>query len=66
MHFRGPKRRSVGNENSNLEIDSPLDEAEPDSHVVMEDIAATKPGIFLPKKSEQWNLANDYFQVCVQ
>ena len=49
-------------ENSDLEIDSPLDEAESDSHVDMEDITATKPGILLPKASEQWNLANDHFK----
>jgi len=28
----------------------------------MEDIVATKPGILLPKTSEQWNLANNYFK----
>ena len=48
--------------NSNLGIDSSLDEAERDSLVDMEDIAATKPGILLPRTSEQWNLANDYFK----
>ena len=48
--------------NSNLGIDSSLDETERDSHVNMEDIATTKPGILLPKTSEQWNLANDYFK----
>ena len=50
-------------DNSNLEIGSPLDEREFDSHVDMtlnqKDIAVTKPGIILPKTSEQWNLAND-------
>ena len=49
-------------DNSNLGIDSSLDEAEPDSHVDMEDISATKPGILLLKTSKQWNLAKDYFQ----
>ena len=48
--------------NSNLGIDSSLDETERDSHVDMEDIAAIKPGMLLPKTSEQWNLANDYFK----
>ena len=27
-----------------------------------QDIAVTIPGILLPKKNEQWNLANDYFK----
>ena len=53
-------------DNSNLEIGSALDEREFDSHVNMilnqKDIAITKPGIILPKTSEKWNLANDYFK----
>ena len=56
-------------DNSNLEIGSPLDEREFDSHVDMtlnqKDITGTKPGIILPKTSEQWNLANDYFKSVV-
>ena len=51
---------------SNLETDSPLDDTKFDSQVDMsfdhQDIAITKPGIMLPKKGEQWNLANDYFK----
>ena len=37
--------------NSNVGIDSSLNETERESHMDMEDIAATKPGLLLPKTS---------------
>ena len=53
-------------ENSNSETDSPLDDTESDRHADMpinqQDIAVTIHGILLPKKNEQWNLANEYFK----
>ena len=53
-------------ENSNSEIDSSMVDTESNRHVDMptnqQDIAVTIPGILLPKKNEQWNLANDYLK----
>ena len=64
--FRGPSEDPLEIENSNLEIDSSLDDTESDRDVDMstnqQDIAVTIPGILLLKRNEQWNLSNQYLK----
>ena len=64
--YRGPSEDPLEIENSNLEIDSSLDDTESDRDVDMstnqQDIAVTIPGILLLKRNEQWNLSNQYLK----
>ena len=54
-------------ENSNFDTNSSLDENLASDHVdcipfAYQDTADTKPGVYLPKTSNQWAIANDFFK----